>query len=732
MRRVFSRDRWKTHLIIMSKIEYQTPGGVTVICTVGQLPYSEALNEAFDAIDHYQGALFCSGYEYPGRYSRWDLGFIQPPVEIIGRNRNFAVNALNERGKNILPMISRALKEQSYIQKLDAGPDALLGEVVPMPDHFPEEERSKQPGLFSVLRSISEFFGSDRDAYLGLFGAFGYDLVFQFEPIRLNHLRPKNYSDAHLFLPDQIFVVDHRKERAEVRNYDFHMGAHGTAGLQRTGKFFELPHPKNQQQICDHKAGEYAVKVAAIREGTRKGDFFEVVLSQVFTAGCQDTPRELFDKIRTINPSPYEFLINLGREQLVGASPEMFVRVVGNRVETCPISGTVPRGNDAIEDADRILELMNSKKDEAELTMCTDVDRNDKSRVCKPGSVQVIGRRLIEAYSRLFHTVDHVEGELLDGYDSFDALLSHMWACTLTGAPKPAAMQQIENLENSPREYYGGAVGFIGFNGNMNTGITIRTIHIQEGLAKFRVGATLLCDSDPAAEDEECRTKASAFLDILGGRTHVADPGFQVPARHGVKPRVFFVDNQDSFVHTLANYFRQAQAEVMTIRAGFPMSMLDEYKPDLVFVSPGPGTPEDFNVAGVVSHCVDEGIPCFGVCLGLQGMVQAFGGTLDLLDYPMHGKPSQIKNNQTGIFDGFPRQFRAGRYHSIFAIRDDLPECLEVTAESKDGTIMAIQHKELPYGAVQFHPESILTLKGKLGLKLIHNVLHMLLPSTYA
>ncbi len=712
----------------MSKIEYQTPGGITVTCQVEKLPHSGALNEAFEAIDHNQGALFCSGYEYPGRYSRWDIGFIRPPVEIIGRSRNFEINALNERGKRILPMIEQALKGQAYLESFDAGPAHIVGVVQPMPDYFPEEERSKQPGLFSVLRTIREAFSSAEDEYLGLFGSFGYDLVFQFEPVDLKHERPENYADAHLFLPDQIYIVDHRKETAEVRHYDFHMGTHKTSGLKRTGKHFELATPVEQELQSDHAPGEYAKKVEEIRQGTMKGDFFEVVLSQVFSTGCNDTPRELFDKIRKVNPSPYEFLINLGKEQLVGASPEMFVRVKGSRVETCPISGTIPRGDDAIQDAERILELMTSKKDEAELTMCTDVDRNDKSRVCKPGSVKVIGRRLIEAYSRLFHTVDHVDGELLDGYDSFDALLSHMWACTLTGAPKPAAMQRVEDLENSPREWYGGAVGFIGFNGDMNTGITIRTVHMKDGLAKVRVGATLLCDSDPESEEKECLTKASAFLDVLAGQTRKKNLGFQIPHKNGFRPRVFFVDHQDSFVHTLANYFRQAQAEVITIRAGFPLSKIDEFKPDLVFMSPGPGTPEEFNVPEVIAYCVEKAIPCFGVCLGLQGMVQHFGGSLSLLETPMHGKPSQVNNSQEGVFSDFPKEFRAGRYHSIYADKASLPDCLEVTAESEDGVIMGIQHKTLPYAAVQFHPESILTLDGQLGLKLIHNVLNKLIP----
>ena len=140
--------------------------------------------------------------------------------------------------------------------------------------------------------------------------------------------------------------------------------------------------------------------------------------------------------------------------------PEMFVRVEGKCVETCPISGTIGRGVDAIGDAAQIRLLLNSDKDTAELTMCTDVDRNDKSRICEPGSVQVIGRRQVEMYSHLIHTVDHVEGILRPEFDALDAFLSHAWAVTVTGAPKRSAMQFIEEREHSPRRWYGGAVGY--------------------------------------------------------------------------------------------------------------------------------------------------------------------------------------------------------------------------------------------------------------------------------
>jgi anthranilate synthase len=175
-------------------------------------------------------------------------------------------------------------------------------------------------------------------------------------------------------------------------------------------------------------------------------------------------PSEISRRLKAINPSPYSFFINLGNQEfLVGASPEMFVRVNGRRIETCPISGTIKRGEDAIADSEQILKLLNSKKDESELTMCSDVDRNDKSRVCEPGSVKVIGRRQIEMYSRLIHTVDHIEGRLRDGMDAFDGFLSHAWAVTVTGAPKLWAMRFLENNEKSPRAWYGGAIGMVKF-----------------------------------------------------------------------------------------------------------------------------------------------------------------------------------------------------------------------------------------------------------------------------
>ena len=706
-----------------------TKGGIQVIREQVDLPVDEGLARVHADIDRAKGCILASDYEYPGRYSRWDIGMIDPPIEMISQGRDFTISALNERGKVILPMLRPAVLDNPHVESHEESAEMLRGRVRPMADDFLEEDRSKQPSIFSVLRGLADLLGCE-DEYLSMFGAFGYDLVFQFEPIRFRHDRRDVGPDCHLFLADRISAIDHQKQTAFELQYEFSSAADspGTAGstigIPIEGQRFEpVPAAGSAQVACDHGPGEYASKVERIRQGCRMGDFFEVVLSQVFSVGCGEKPSEIFSRIRRRNPSPYGFLFNLGTEQLIGGSPEMFVRVDDRQVETCPISGTVRRGTNPMEDSAQILSLLSSKKDEAELTMCTDVDRNDKSRVCIPGSVQLIGRRLVETYSRLFHTVDHVKGTLHDHCDMFDAFLSHMWACTLTGSPKPTAMQTIEDLENSPRRWYGGCVGLFTFNGQLNTGITIRTVHLQNGVASVRAGATLLFDSEPDEEEQETHVKASAFLNAITGEADEPEIAAAAPSRGtSRKMRILFVDNQDSFVHTLANYVRQSGAEVITLRAGFDLDRLDRIKPQLVFISPGPRTPEQMGVLPLVGAALDRGLPVFGVCLGHQGIAQYLGAELGVMDVPMHGKDSLVTHTGEGIFKGVPTPFAAGRYHSLYVKPDTLPDCLEITAQTEDGVIMGLAHKTLPVASVQFHPESILTLHENIGLRIIENV----------
>ena len=702
-----------------------TDGGVTVTRTRHGADYRTAIDHYLDALDERLGAVLSSNYEYPGRYTRWDTAIVDPPVMISARKRQMEIEALNERGRAIVGMIRAALDGHEHIAELAGTGGRLDITIAELTEVVSEEERSRAPSVFSVLRAIVRHFHSAEDADLALYGAFGYDIAFQFDPVTEKLPRDPGQRDLVLFFPDEILVVDNHAGEAWVDRYDFAAGGFSTAGLART----QTPSPFVPSDTVpprgDHKPGEYAELVVKAKESFARGDLFEVVPGQVFFERVETRPSAIARRLKATNPAPFSFYMNLGRNEfLIGASPEMFVRVTGKRIETCPISGTIERGTDAISDSEQILKLLNSKKDESELTMCSDVDRNDKSRVCEPGTVRVIGRRQIEMYSRLIHTVDHVEGRLREGMDAFDGFLSHAWAVTVTGAPKLWAMRFIENHEKSPRAWYGGAIGMVKFNGDMNTGLTLRTIQIRDGIASVRAGATLLFDSDPAAEEAETELKASALLAaIRDSRTGNQPRPVTEAARVGEGRRILLVDHEDSFVHTLANYFRQTGAEVRTVRSPVREAVYDEFRPDLVVLSPGPGMPKDFDCKTTIRQARGRDLAVFGVCLGLQALTEAYGGSLRQLNYPMHGKPSRIRVHEAGtVFSGLPREITVGRYHSIFADPSRLPDEFTVTAETEDGVVMGIEHRSEPVAAVQFHPESIMTLGGNAGMRMIENV----------
>ena len=718
----------------MESEKFTTAAGFSGVCRREELPHESALDPIWEAIDSHKGALFVSNYEVPDRYARWDIGFVDPPVELVLKGRRFFLNALSGEGERLLTLMAVPLRDHPHLAGLSEEKECVSGEIRRPPEFFVEETRSRQPSLFSVLRALLEAFRCDQ-GNLGFYGAFGFDLVFQFESLEMNHPRDPEQVDCHLFFPTELVVVDRRKEVAARWSYQFET----PLGVSREGARvlsapFAAPSPEKNgnaaskaapgEILCDHQPGEFEAKVERIRQGCRAGDFFEVVLSQSFSMGYPGTPSQLFRIICRNNPSPYSFLINMGAEQLVGASPEMFVRVVGRRVETSPISGTAPVGGSPMETAAHIKALISSDKEESELTMCTDVDRNDMTRVCEPGTVRLIGRRLLETYSRLVHTVDHVEGQLAGEYDALDAFATHLWACTVTGAPKPVALQTIEKMEKSARRWYAGAIGYLSVTGDLNTGMTLRTIHLEHGVATVRAGATLLYDSDPAAEERETRLKAQAFLEAALDQPIVRTRPGGEHRRPGAgrKHKVLFVDFLDSFVHTLASYVRTTGAEVTTVRAGFPDALLEAPRPSLVFLSPGPGTPRQRGVEAVVERALSRGLPLFGVCLGHQGLAEHFGAKLGVLDTPMHGKPVQVHHDGKGIFSGLPSPINAARYHSLYVLRDSLPSELEVSAESEDGVIMALRHKHLPIASLQFHPESILTLEQELGQRLIENL----------
>jgi anthranilate synthase len=681
------------------------------------------LDDLIEHLDRRRGVVLSSGTTVPGRYESFDLGFSDPPLVLETTGFDFSLQALNPRGEVLIAFLADSLREPCVVIT-EKTASRLAGHILRGAAPVEEDQRTRRASVMSLVRDLVAAFSASDDPLLGLFGAFAYDLVFQIEDLVERRPREKDQRDIVLYVPDRLLAYDRATGRGVVLSYDFAWKGKSTEGLPRqTPESVYARTPR--QGFADHAPGEYQATVEIARAAFARGDLFEAVPGQLFAEPCERSPAEVFQRLCRINPSPYGALMNLGDgEFLVSASPEMFVRSDGRRVETCPISGTIARGVDAIGDAEQIRQLLNSQKDEFELNMCTDVDRNDKARVCVPGTIKVLARRQIETYSKLFHTVDHVEGMLRPGFDSLDAFLTHAWAVTVTGAPKLWAMQFVEDHERSSRRWYAGAIGAVNFDGSINTGLTIRTIRMKDGLAEVRVGATCLFDSDPAAEDRECQVKAAALFQALRGDPPKPLSTF-APDATGSGKRVLLIDHDDSFVHMLADYFRQVGASVTVVRYVHALDMLKQREWDLLVLSPGPGRPEDFAISKTIGAALEKKLPIFGVCLGVQAIGEYFGGQLGQLGQPAHGRPSQVKVRGGRLMQNLPDEIVIGRYHSLFVERDSMPDVLNVTASTEDGVAMAIEHKTLPVGGVQFHPESLMSLSGEVGLRIVENAFRL-------
>ena len=260
---------------------------------------------------------------------------------------------------------------------------------------------------------------------------------------------------------------------------------------------------------------EYLAAVSTIKNYIAEGDVMQVVLAQDFSANFDLDPFDLYKAIRELNPSPYMYYLNLDECQIVGASPEILVRLENQEVTLRPMAGTRKRGKNLAEDKSNQAELLNDPKEIAEHLMLIDLGRNDVGRVSEIGSVKVTAKMIVERYSHVMHIVSNVVGRLISGLNYFDVLKAALPAGTLSGAPKIRAMEIIHELEPSSRGIYGGAIGYIGWNGNMDTAIAIRTAVIKDKTIHVGAGAGVVADSVPENEWLECRQKSKVFMDAM-------------------------------------------------------------------------------------------------------------------------------------------------------------------------------------------------------------------------
>ena len=356
----------------------------------------------------------------------------------------------------------------------------------------------------------------------GAVGFVSYELARAYERLPLAAEDPDGLPDAFFGIYDTIVAFDHLRHTLAVLAHDdaAHPGA-ADRSISRVFAALDEPLPSLDvapssppQVTANGTPEEFMEKVRRARELILDGDCIQIVVAQRFDIRPSPDPLALYRALRHVNPSPYMFLLETPTTTLVGASPEPFVRVEGRTVVMHPIAGTRPRGRDDAEDAARERELRDSEKERAEHVMLVDLARNDIGRVSRSGTVRVRELMRVDRFSHVMHLTSVVEGELADGADALDAFRACFPAGTVSGAPKIRAMERIAELERDQRGAYAGAVGYLGFDGTMDTCITIRTASISPtgDVCRIQAGAGIVADSDPAAEEAETRAKAGALL----------------------------------------------------------------------------------------------------------------------------------------------------------------------------------------------------------------------------
>ena len=385
-----------------------------------------------------------------------------------------------------------------------------------------------------VIKSVLSAYRPVPDAslprfYGGAVGFMGYDIVRYFEDLPEQGKSGLGTPDLFFMITDTLVIFDNVTHMIKVVSNAHVKGKSAEAAYREATKKINAlvkklktgvkgqgarskGKPKEHALTSNFTKLQYEQAVLKAKEYIKAGDIFQVVPSQRFETGINVEPYEIYRALRLINPSPYMYFLRCGDTTVVGASPEVMVRLEGDRIDLRPIAGTRRRGASEEEDQALASELIADPKERAEHIMLVDLGRNDVGRVSEPGSVQVSELMVIERYSHVMHIVSNVLGKLAKDRDAFDVIRACFPAGTVSGAPKIRAMEIIDELEPTRRGPYAGAVGYFGFSGNMDTCITIRTLVVKKGVAYIQAGGGVVADSDPAAEYQETVNKAKAML----------------------------------------------------------------------------------------------------------------------------------------------------------------------------------------------------------------------------
>ncbi|MFC1769042.1 anthranilate synthase component 1 [Nanoarchaeota archaeon] len=526
-------------MIDLETLKKAKPG--TIIPIIEEVPFAEPV-ELFSKLSNYgrkKNSLFFESADIMANYGEKSIGTASPSLQIKGKGENFEIKALNEQGLQILHFIKKNFKfcESAVFKK-----GAIIGRLTPKRRVVSEDQRIKLKTHIDILRTVGFAFKQTEETPFpscGLFGAFSFDFIDQFEDLPKNVEDPLKDPDYEFYYVDNMFITNHLEKKTFIvvnvlitNEPKANLLKRIEKTVQSYLKAMEAPLPKVPKiklakQVIETDTSEEEFKriVTKMKDHIVNGDVVQVVPSRTIITNYNAEPLDIYKNLRKLNPSPYMFFINGSEGILLGASPEMSVKVKDNIMQIRPIAGTKPRGlvKDKIDndlDSRYEIELETDEKEIAEHTMLVDLARNDVARVCKAGTRFVDRPFFVEKYSHVQHLVSNVKGELKEGLDALHAYLASMNMGTLSGCPKVMAMKLIREVEKNKRGFYGGAVGYLTPSGEFDSAIIIRSMRLKNKKAYIRAGAGIVFDSIPENEYIETEKKAQACLraiELSGG-----------------------------------------------------------------------------------------------------------------------------------------------------------------------------------------------------------------------
>jgi len=514
------------------------------------VPVVEVLSYALEPVEYFaklssygakKNALLFESADIMPKYGEKSLGSADPCLKIIGKGENFEIIALNELGKGFLDFIK---DDFGFCDEVAYKKDRIIGKLKPKRKFASEEERLKLANHTDIIRKIAFKFSPTLKPfmpYAGLFGCISYDFIDQFEDLPKNQEDVMQEPDYVLYFLDNLFLIDHKENKTffvanamitdEKKDFygecrlkiEDYRKAINMSSIKTSGKNIPI-----QKLESDTSKEEFVEMAKKIKEHIKAGDVYQAVISRTISMNFNKQPLDVYKKLKELNPSPYMYYINYGDGILLGASPEMSLRIQGDEkkiVEIRPIAGTKPRGlvNGKIDpdlDSRYETELKIDAKEISEHIMLVDLARNDAAKVSEPGTRFVDEPFIVEKYSHVQHLVSNVRGVLKNNLDALHAYLATMNMGTLTGAPKVEAMKLIRLYEKTKRGFYGGSVCYLTPNGDFDSAITIRSINVKGNKAYVRAGAGIVYDSDPESEFAETERKAQACMtaiELAGG-----------------------------------------------------------------------------------------------------------------------------------------------------------------------------------------------------------------------